>query len=119
MRVMEAQGGEINLDWRGSENLCLGAAIGIPQGGLLNGRYLALFPPRFALTTSSHIAGLDWASLPARSTIVDVGGEIGSMSMQLAKALGHLKFVVQDRAPVIDMRVKVGRLVVGCVVEMI
>jgi hypothetical protein len=27
--------------------------------------------------------------------------------MQLAEAFGHLKFVVQDRAPVVDMGIKV------------
>ncbi|KIM82348.1 hypothetical protein PILCRDRAFT_8148 [Piloderma croceum F 1598] len=67
---------------------------------------LPLFPPRFELTTSSQIASLDWAALPAGSTIVNVGEGIGSTSMQLAKAFGHLKFVMQDRAPVIDMGVK-------------
>jgi ubiquinone/menaquinone biosynthesis C-methylase UbiE len=66
--------------------------------------------------------GLDWASLPPGSTIVDVGGGIGSTSMQLAQAFGHLRFVVQDRAVVVDMGIKVRSsrsplyLVVCCVV---
>ncbi|KIM86573.1 hypothetical protein PILCRDRAFT_815806 [Piloderma croceum F 1598] len=58
-----------------------------PPGGLLN-------------------AGIDWSALPAGSTIVDVGGGIGSTSMGLAKAFGHLRFVVQDRGVVVDMGVK-------------
>jgi hypothetical protein len=58
-----------------------GSCIWDPPGGLLNDGYLPLFPPRFTLTTSFHIAGLDQASLPAGSTIVDIGGGIGSMSM--------------------------------------
>jgi hypothetical protein len=38
---------------------------------------------------------------------VDVGGGIGSTSIGLAKAFGHLRFVVQDRGVVVDMGVKV------------
>ncbi|TFK83064.1 S-adenosyl-L-methionine-dependent methyltransferase [Polyporus arcularius HHB13444] len=38
-----------------------------------------------------------WNTLPADSLIVDVGGGIGSVSIQLAEAYSHLRFIVQDR----------------------
>ncbi|KAF8634693.1 hypothetical protein AX15_000751 [Amanita polypyramis BW_CC] len=53
--------------------------------------------------------GFDWHSLPKNSTIVDVGGGIGSTSMLLASAFSEgdgnlgLKFIVQDRPVVVDM----------------
>ncbi|KAF9066979.1 S-adenosyl-L-methionine-dependent methyltransferase [Rhodocollybia butyracea] len=56
--------------------------------------------------------GFDWQSLPKGSTIVDVGGGIGSTSMLLAHAYSDgsqdddalgLKFVIQDREVVVDM----------------
>jgi len=77
-------------------------------GGLLNGSP----PPPFSSTTSNlspRVAGFDWTSLPPGSKIVDVGGGIGSTSMLLAEAFSHRKFefVVQDRACVVDMGVKV------------
>jgi hypothetical protein len=34
--------------------------------------------------------------------VVDVGGGVGSQTVVLAKAFDHLKFVVQDRASVIQ-----------------
>jgi hypothetical protein len=51
--------------------------------------------------------GLDWASLPPDSIVVDVGGGIGSTTMLLAEAFGHLQFVVQDRKVVVGMGEKV------------
>ncbi|KAF7304344.1 Ich1 protein [Mycena chlorophos] len=77
------------------------------------------------------LAGFDWASLPPGSTIVDVGGGIGSTTMVLASEyageagsegrLRHraccmllmrsagLRFVVQDRAVVVEMGEKAWR----------
>lgn len=46
---------------------------------------------------------LNWEDLPNRSVVVDVGGGIGSTSMLLANAFKHLRFVVQDRDPVVEM----------------
>ncbi len=34
--------------------------------------------------------------------MVDVGGGIGAISIQLAKAFSNLKLVVQDRAPIVE-----------------
>ncbi|TCD65381.1 ich1-like protein [Steccherinum ochraceum] len=46
---------------------------------------------------------LSWEDLPQYSVVVDVGGGIGSTSILLAKAFKHLRFVVQDRDPVVEM----------------
>ena len=46
---------------------------------------------------------LNWEDLPNRSVVVDVGGGIGSTSMLLANAFKHLRFVIQDRDPVVEM----------------
>ncbi|KAI0360847.1 S-adenosyl-L-methionine-dependent methyltransferase [Trametes cingulata] len=44
-----------------------------------------------------------WKDLPKDSVVIDVGGGIGSTSIVLAKAFPHLRFVVQDRQPVVDI----------------
>jgi hypothetical protein len=41
-----------------------------------------------------------WASL-GNSLIVDVGGGVGGFPLQLSKVYPDLRFVVQDRAPVV------------------
>jgi len=48
------------------------------------------------------IKGFDWSSLKPDSLVVDVGGGIGTLSIALAKEHPHLKFVVQDRGPVVE-----------------
>ncbi|KAK7689556.1 hypothetical protein QCA50_007348 [Cerrena zonata] len=49
------------------------------------------------------LEGFPWMDLPEGSVVVDVGGGIGSTSMLLAKAFGHLRFVIQDRPQVAEM----------------
>lgn len=46
--------------------------------------------------------GFDWKSLPEGSIVVDVAGGVGTQTVFLAKEFDHLKFIVQDRAPVIE-----------------
>ncbi|KAI0041967.1 S-adenosyl-L-methionine-dependent methyltransferase [Auriscalpium vulgare] len=53
------------------------------------------FPP------SIFINGYDWKSLDEGSVVVDVGGSLGGLTFVLAKEFPHLKYVVQDLAPVI------------------
>ncbi|KAG1817812.1 S-adenosyl-L-methionine-dependent methyltransferase, partial [Suillus variegatus] len=56
------------------------------------------------------LTAFDWLSLPQGSTIVDVGGGIGSTTMILARAFGgspkrrgSFRFIVQDRPVVIGL----------------
>ncbi|ORY18123.1 cercosporin toxin biosynthesis protein [Clohesyomyces aquaticus] len=44
----------------------------------------------------------DWSGLPTGSTVVDVGGSQGHVSVHLARKFPHLKFVVQDLGAVVD-----------------
>ncbi|EKM56162.1 uncharacterized protein PHACADRAFT_94727 [Phanerochaete carnosa HHB-10118-sp] len=46
--------------------------------------------------------GFEWASLPSGSLVIDVGGGVGSLTMSLAKAHKHLRYVVQDRHAVVQ-----------------
>lgn len=50
---------------------------------------------------------LDWAALPAGSTVVDVGGGSGKACFPIAKAYPHLKVVIQDKPHVVAKSVKV------------
>ncbi|KZT74280.1 S-adenosyl-L-methionine-dependent methyltransferase [Daedalea quercina L-15889] len=53
------------------------------------------------LVSSSIISDYPWAALgPAK--VVDVGGGVGSMCMELAAKFPQLQFVVEDRKPVIE-----------------
>lgn len=45
--------------------------------------------------------GFDWKGLKHNSVIVDVGGGLGSQSMTLAQTFPHLRFIIQDREPVL------------------
>jgi len=47
------------------------------------------------------ITGLEWQNLPEGSTVVDVGGGVGSQALSVARANPKLKVVIQDRAPVV------------------
>ncbi|KAI0712846.1 O-methyltransferase [Cerioporus squamosus] len=53
------------------------------------------------------IHGFPWDELPKDSVVVDVGGGIGSVSVTLSEAYPHLRFVVEDRAPVVAVAPKV------------
>ncbi len=53
------------------------------------------------------MTGFPWLELSPRSVVVDVGGGIGSTSMLLANAFPQLRFVIQDRPPVVEMGVTV------------
>ncbi|KAI0266044.1 S-adenosyl-L-methionine-dependent methyltransferase, partial [Russula aff. rugulosa BPL654] len=47
------------------------------------------------------LEGYTWGQLPEGSLIVDIGGGIGSKSIVLAQQYPQLRFVVQDREPVV------------------
>ncbi|KAJ7748867.1 O-methyltransferase [Mycena olivaceomarginata] len=42
-----------------------------------------------------------WSALPEKTLIVDVGGGIGSISLEIAQANPHLRFLIQDKQAVI------------------
>ncbi|KAJ6629719.1 O-methyltransferase [Mycena sp. CBHHK59/15] len=48
------------------------------------------------------VNGFQWSSLPKNTLVVDVGGGIGSTSLEIARANSHLRFIVQDRSAVIQ-----------------
>ncbi|KAJ7447576.1 O-methyltransferase [Mycena galericulata] len=48
------------------------------------------------------LAGFEWAALPEKAVIVDVGGGVGSTALVIAKAISHVNLVVQDRYSVIE-----------------
>jgi len=56
-------------------------------------------------------AGSDfpWKELPSGTTFCDIGGGIGHVSLELAKAHPHLKVTVQDLPDVIDQARDVSR----------
>ncbi|KAJ7070243.1 O-methyltransferase [Mycena belliarum] len=45
--------------------------------------------------------GFDWESLPKDALVLDVGGGVGSTSLEIARTNPHLKFMVQDKEAVI------------------
>ena len=54
--------------------------------------FLIIFPIAF-----------NWSKLPEGALVVDVGGGIGTASIQVAKQFPSLKFIVQDRRqPIAD-----------------
>ena len=59
------------------------------------------------LVTFKTSAGYTWGQLPEGSLIVDIGGGIGSKSLVLAQHHSQLRFVVQDREPVVRDAVEV------------
>ena len=64
----------------------------------------------FGVFITISFLGFDFASLPPSSTIVDVGGGIGTVTRAILKKHTHLKFVVQDRAEVCEEGILVSRL---------
>ncbi|KAH0843179.1 putative O-methyltransferase [Fonsecaea pedrosoi] len=50
------------------------------------------------------VSGYDWGSLPQGAKIVDLGGSTGHVSIAIARAVPHLKFVVQDLPQVLSQR---------------
>lgn len=61
--------------------------------------------------------GFPWDTVPDGGKVVDVGGNVGSVSLVVAKQYPKLKFVVQDLPHVVGHAATVGapvRIVVGC-----
>jgi hypothetical protein len=56
--------------------------------------------PEFSL--QHLVTGFDWSSLPANSTVVDIGGSHGGLAFALAHAHPELKLIVQDLPAVVS-----------------
>ncbi|KAI0349362.1 S-adenosyl-L-methionine-dependent methyltransferase [Trametes cingulata] len=56
---------------------------------------------RYWEVAENIIHGFPWNDLAKDSVVIDIGGGIGSVSVILAQAYPHLKFVVEDRAGVV------------------
>ncbi|KAF9261543.1 S-adenosyl-L-methionine-dependent methyltransferase [Marasmius fiardii PR-910] len=50
----------------------------------------------------NDVKAFDWASLPAGSLVVDIGGGIGNVTHSVARKFEGLKFVIQDRPGTIE-----------------
>ncbi|KAL0952702.1 hypothetical protein HGRIS_006938 [Hohenbuehelia grisea] len=51
-------------------------------------------------------SAIDWKALEAGSTVVDVGANVGTVTLFLAKAFPHLRYIVQDLEFVINKTAK-------------
>jgi hypothetical protein len=54
-----------------------------------------------------ELAGYAWDNLPEGSLVVDVGGGVGWQALILATHFPQLRFVIQDREPVVRDAVEV------------
>ncbi|KIK56925.1 hypothetical protein GYMLUDRAFT_75954 [Collybiopsis luxurians FD-317 M1] len=57
---------------------------------------LAMFGSRKLEPENAILSGFQWRDLPEGSTVVDVGGGVGSLSLIIAEAAPNLNFVIQD-----------------------
>lgn len=48
------------------------------------------------------LTGFDWSSVPSGGILVDVGGGLGHISMEVAKIRPDIHVVLEDRPPVVD-----------------
>ena len=73
--------------------------------------------PKLQSTCSYLMLAFDWQSLPEGSTIVDVGGGIGTQMLILSRYFKHLKLIVEDREAVCTDTLKVSSVAAyACIV---
>ncbi|GJJ14339.1 hypothetical protein Clacol_008603 [Clathrus columnatus] len=64
------------------------------------------------------LSGFKWESLDSNALVVDVGGGTGHLSLKIAQQHKDLRFVVQDRAPVIkEAEGSIGLILFNTVLE--
>ena len=54
------------------------------------------------------MVAFNWASLPSKAVVVDVGGGIGNSALAISKSHPELRVVIQDTQLVIEEAMKVG-----------
>ncbi|KIM80118.1 hypothetical protein PILCRDRAFT_535803 [Piloderma croceum F 1598] len=59
-----------------------------------------------AVASDALVTSFDWKSLQQDALVVDVGGGVGSWTLQLMKAYPHLRYVIQERSRVIPDGIK-------------
>jgi len=52
------------------------------------------------------LRGFQWSTLSPKSSVVDIGGGLGHLTMKIYNAHPHLKYIVQDREQVISQAVE-------------
>jgi hypothetical protein len=83
----------------------VGTSTANRSGALLTGTPVSPLTPW--ASSADHFQGFNWKSLKQDALVVDVGGGVGSSTLQLFNAHPHLRYVVQDRPKVIPDAVKV------------
>ena len=78
-----------------------------PKDAILEGSVMLRGVADHHLTRKYLSKGYAWDKLPEGSLVVDVGGGVGSQSLTLATHFPQLRFVVQDREPVVRDAVEV------------
>ncbi|GJE88029.1 O-methyltransferase [Phanerochaete sordida] len=67
---------------------------------------VAMAGVKLVSSPAAILEGFDWKALKQDAIVVDVGGGIGSQSLIIAQHNEHLRFIVQDREPVVKDAVK-------------
>lgn len=70
-----------------------------PPAAILQGWHVQIMCCDLKLIPSP---GFDWDSVPQGGLVVDVGGGIGNISLEIARARPDLQIVVEDRPQVIE-----------------
>ncbi|KAG6856980.1 hypothetical protein H0H87_011369 [Tephrocybe sp. NHM501043] len=91
------RGHRFNLAMKGIQTLQPADAIIKGEKGSLSAHHNLIFT----------VLAYDWDRLPENSTVVDVGGGVGSESIILARNYPQIEIVIQDLAPVIEDATKV------------
>ena len=81
-----------------------------PEDAILEGSVMLSGFADHHLTPKYLTEGYAWEKLPEGALVVDVGGGVGSQSLTLATHFPQLRFVVQDREPVMGDAIEVCRL---------
>ncbi|RDB16346.1 4-O-methyltransferase 1 [Hypsizygus marmoreus] len=75
---------------------------GKPENAVRNQRFTeAMKGGAFRYPSDIFTGALDWAGLAPESVVVDIGANVGAVTLVLAKAFPNLRFIVQDLEKVV------------------